>query len=297
MAHLRINSMNCFILNQNNMKNLLLAVIAYCIVGQVSAQQYVASEQEVSMDKSMSNAWVIPAGEAPIKDLRKSYARYAKEQLNVKAKKDGRDMVVAKEASIPRISRRVGDLKAMFFTEGQQTLMAVAFAPGYDQSLNTLDDPSEMDNLRRFAKDFVKHYQTEKLTAQLEDQEKRQKSLESDYKKNQREHKKLDKNLDKIAKKLNSDKTDEAKKFELENEKIADEARIMALDEIMANQDQEISAVEQSIQDFRVKIGELESLFAEPMAQQEETYPPLTAEPTETPAPDRQRSGSPDVDY
>ena len=106
--------------------------------------------------------------------------------------------------------------------------MAVAFMPGYDQSLNTLDNPTEMDNLRRFAKDFVKHYQTEKLTVQLEEQEKRQKSIESNYKKNQREHKKLNKSLDKIAKKMNSDKTDEAEKFKLGNEKIADEARIMA---------------------------------------------------------------------
>ena len=250
------------------------------------------------MDKSTTNAWVISAGQEPIKDLQKSFARYAKDQLDVKAKKDGRDMVVAKEASAPRISSNVGDLKAKFFTEGQQTLMAIAFMPGYDQSLNTLDNPTEMDNLRRFAKDFVKHYQTEKLTAQLEDQEKRQKSLESDYKKNQREHKKLNKNLDKIAKKLNSDKTDEAKKFELENEKIADEARIMALDEIMANQDQEINAVQGTIQDFRAKIGELESLFAEPMAQQERTYTPQAAEQsTETPAPARPKSGSPDVDY
>lgn len=279
------------------MKNLLLAAAICLIVTQASAQRYVASEQEVSMDKSMTNAWVISMDEEPINDLRKSYSRYAKDQLDVKAKKDGRDMVVAKEASAPRISQNVGDLKAKFFTEGQQTLVAVAFLPGYDQSLNTLDDPSEMDNLRRFAKDFVKHYQTEKLTAQLEDQEKRQKSLESNYKKNQREHKKLDKNLDKIAKKLNSDKTDEAKKFELENEKISDEARIMALDEIMANQDQEIKAVEGSIQDFRAKIGELESLFAEPMAQQETTPTQSAEQPVETPDPARKRSGSPDVDY
>lgn len=249
------------------------------------------------MDKSATNAWVISAGEEPIDDLRKSFARYAKDQLDVKAKKDGRDMLVAKEASIPRISSNVGDLKAKFFTEGQQTLIAVAFMPGYDQSLNTLDNSGEMDNLRRFTKDFVKHYQTEKLTAQLEDQEKRQKSLESNYKKNQREHKKLSKNLDKIAKKLNSEKTDEAKKFELNNEKIGDEARLAALDEIMANQTQEISVAEQSVQNFRAEIGELETLFAEPMAQQERNYTPQAAEPAEAPAPQPKPNSSPDVDY
>jgi hypothetical protein len=280
------------------MKKLLLIASVCLVANQANAQRYAPSEQEVSMDKSTVNAWVIATGDdGSIKDLRKSYARYAKDQLGVKAKKDGRDMVVAKEASASRISSNVGDLKAKFFSEGQQTLMAVAFMPGYDQSLNTLDNPTEMENLRRFAKDFVKHYQTEKLTAQLEDQEKRQKSLESDYKKNQREHKKLNKSLDKIAKKLNSDKTDDAKKFVLENEKIADEARIMALDEIMANQDQEIDAVERSIQDFRAEIGELESLFAEPMAQQESTYPPQTNEPAEDPDPTPPRNSSPEVDY
>ena len=274
---------------------LLITVIALLYISQANAQSYSPTEQEVQMDKATANAWVVAADEEPVDDLRKSFAQYTKDQLDVKAKKSGRDMMVAKEASIPRIAALPGDLKAKFFTEGNETNIAVAFMPGYDISLNTSENPDEMENLRKFTKNFVKYYKTEKLTAQIEDREKRKKSLESDYKKNEREYKRLQKNLDKVAKKMDSDKTENSKKFELKNEKIEDEARMMALDEVMANQKRRIAEVEDLAQEARSEISHLETLFAEPVAQQEVVATPEKASDDSESSP--QPTSSPDIDY
>ena len=277
--------------------HLLLATTTLLFINRVDAQQYSPTEQKLQMDKAMANAWVISADEEPVDDLRKEFARYTKDQLDVKAKKDGRDMMIAKEATIPSIAQRSGDLMAKFYSESGDTKVAVAFMPGYDISLSTAENPDEMENLRKFTKNFVKYYKTEKLTAQIEDQEKRKKGIESNYKKNDREYKSLQKDLGKIAKKMEDDKTEEGKKFELKNEKIEDEARIMALDEIMANQKKEITEVEGLTQESRSEISHLETLFAEPMARQDAVATPTKASTDAAVSPDSTSTSSPDIDY
>ena len=274
--------------------HLILAVTLLLFVSRADAQQYSPTEQKMQMDEAMANAWVISADEEPVDDLRKAFARYTKDQLDVKAKKDGKNMMVAKEATIPRIADRSGDLLAKFFSEGGETKVAVAFMPGYDISLSTAENPDQMENLRKFTKNFVKYYKTEKLTAQIEDQEKRKKNIASNYKKNEREYKNLQKDLNKIAKKMESDKTDESEKFQLKNKKIEDEARIMALDEVMANQKQEITEVEGLAQESRSEISHLETLFAEPMARQNTVAAPEKTSGDSVTAPP---SSSPDIDY
>ena len=250
------------------------------------------------MDKASPNAWVISADDAPVDELRKEFRRYAKDRLDVKTKKSGRDMIVAEEATIARFSPQTGDLKARFYTEGNETKVAVAFMPGYDISLNSDENPDGMESMRQFAKNFVKHYKSEQLTERLEDREKRKKSIESDYKKNEREYRKLEKNISKVEKKMNSSKTEESEKFELKNEKIEDEARMMALDEVMANQQEEIQEVDGLIQEVRADLGSLETQFAEPMARQDAMQAPAkAASDSVATQPQRTPTSSPDVDY
>ena len=274
----------------------LLLSVAFLLTNQAYAQQYSPVEQKMQMDEAMADAWVISADEEPVADLRKSFARFTKDQLGIKSKKDGKNMMVAREASIPRIADQVGDLRAKFYTEGGETKVAVAFMPGYDISLSTAENPDEMESLRKFTKNFVKYHMTEKFTAQIEDQEDRKKKIESNLKKNEREYSKLQKSLDKIAKKVESDKTEASEKYELKNEKIEHEARIMALDEVMANQEKEITQVEDQTQESRSSISRLETLFAEPVARKSEVDAPQKAS-GDSVDPISPPTNSPDVDY
>ena len=246
---------------------MLLSLLLLAIQGY--SQSYVPAEQKIQVGKTTVNAWVISVDNEPLDDLKEGWADYVKQTLDVKVKKDGRDVLVAKEILAPSLYGYSGDLKAKFFTEQKHSILAVAFMPGYDLSLNTQDNPTEAANLRRFAIRFVKYYKTDKLNAQVADQEKRERSLESAYERNEREHKQLTKHVAKLEKKMNATKATPRQKFELNNEKIADESRLSALDEIMANHKRELVQINQKIQKYRADISHLETLFAAPLADQE----------------------------
>ena len=72
----------------------------------------------------------------------------------------------------------------------------------------------------------------------------------------------------KLDKQLAADKTEESKKFELQNQKVEDESRISALDAVMKNEKRELLRINERIQDFRADISQLEKLFTEPLADQ-----------------------------
>ena len=248
---------------------LLLFVVSASLPAE--AQKYAPREQTIMFDKITANAWVVAIDEEPIDALKKSWSSYVKQQFDVKAKKEGKDQLEAKEVVLPAIYAHKGDLKARFFTENSTSMMAVAFMPGYDISLNTLEHPQAAENLRRFVKNFIKQYKTKVLNEQIAQQEKREKSIEKDYGKNEREHKQLTKHITKIDKQLRSSKTEESKKFELNNQKVEDKSRMAALATVMQNQKSELSQINRTIQGMRADISRLEKLFAEPLAEQNNT--------------------------
>ncbi|WKN41769.1 hypothetical protein [Tunicatimonas pelagia] len=251
------------------MRTILSFFVAILLVASTStfAQKYRPAEYKVQFDKTTASAWVVSVDEEPLDALKKSWSAYVRQELNVKSKKDGRSALIAKEVTIPRIAESTGDLRARFYTENNESQMAVAFTTGYSTSINTEDSPEEAENLRQLTKNFVKYYKTNSLNGQIAQYEKREKSLTSSYGKNEREQKQLTKRVAKVEKQMKSDKSDENKKFDLKNEKIADESRMAALDAIMVNQKKELIAINKTIQQLRADISYLETLFAEPVAK------------------------------
>ena len=248
---------------------LAIALFVITIICQTAiAQRYSPSEQKVQLGKVTANAWVVTVNDEPLDALKKSWSGYVKQALDVKTKKEGRDGLVAKEVLSPRLYAHKGDLKAKFFTENSKSTIAVAFMPGYDISLNTQEHPEEAENLRVFTKNFIKYYKTNKLTQQIAQAEKRERAIETAYEKKEREHKKLTKHMVKLDKQLASDKTEEAKKFELKNQKVSNESRVDALQKIMTNQKNELTQINRQIQQRRADISQLERLFAEKVAEQ-----------------------------
>lgn len=233
------------------------------------AQSYRPTEQKVEIGKITTDAWVIAVADEPLDVLKESWADYVRQTLDVKVKKGGKNELVAREIRVPTIYDHTGDLKAKFFTEQKQSTVAVAFMPGYDISLNTRTNPVEAENLRRFTKNFVKYYHTNRLNALIAVQEKREKSLKSAYERSERERKQLTKRVAKREKRMNAAKTSASEKFAMNNEQIADESRISALEAIMTNHRRELTQINRIIQQHRAEISHLETLFAEPLAEKE----------------------------
>ena len=247
---------------------LVLFVVSASLSAQ--AQKYAPREQTIRFDKISANAWVVAVDNEPTDALKKSWAAYVKQQFDVKAKKEGKDGLEAKEVTLPLIYAHKGDLKARFFTENDVSFVAVAFMPGYDIALNTQEHPQAADNLRRFTKNFIKQYKTKVLNEEIATSEKREKAIEKEYRKNEREHQQLTKHVAKLDKQLRSSKTEESKKFDLNNQKVEDKSRMAALTTVMKNQKSELAQINQTIQTMRGDISYLEKLFADPLADQKQ---------------------------
>lgn len=250
------------------MKTITYFFIAIFTISGLStvAQSYQPTERKVDFNKVTALAWVVAVDDEPLDELKDGWSDYVRQELDVKSKKDGRDALVAREVAIPSVAQNVGDLRAKFYTEGNRSQLAVAFTTGYSTDLNS-DYPEEAQNLRRLLKNFVKYYKTDKINQEVAQYEKRERDLELLYEKNERTQRSLEKHLTRIDKQLNSKKTDDHEKFDLTNQKIADESQMAALEEIMANQKEELVDINQSIQKLRGDISYLESMFVEPLAK------------------------------
>ncbi|MEQ9443210.1 MAG: hypothetical protein RIG62_29505 [Cyclobacteriaceae bacterium] len=227
----------------------------------VYAQFLQPVEKKIDIDKKVTPAWVLTVDEE--KDpLIESAEDYTKEELGVKLK-GRRDLLIAEEVRIPSIAFHTGDLKIQFSSVGSETQIAVAFMPGYDISLNSQDNPQEMERLRQFTRNLVKYHKVSFLQQTIADDEKRLRDLESSLKKNQREYKRLDKQAARMDRQINSSKTDENKKFDLENDLKAAQDRMETLEGTEGELEDEIAGMNDKIYVSQTKINDIENKFAE----------------------------------
>lgn len=238
---------------------LIVALLA--ISPALHAQQYIAHESDVSMGKSKATAWVMKVDE-PLDALKKGFAKYAKSQWNVRMKRSGQDMLIAKEANIPSISQNQGDLMAKFYALDGDNAIAVAFMPGYSISLNTYDNTEEMNNLKKFVKNFVKTFKSDQLQEAISLDEKRLRQLQSTLKKNEREYQSLNKKISRTENSIEKEEN-ENKVFDLKNKNIANRARLAALDAMMVNLKDEINSMQDMLAEHRAALGSLEERFVE----------------------------------
>jgi len=242
----------------------LSATIILLSIGSYSfAQTYIPTERKVVFNKTEASAWVIAIDEEPLEALKKGWSTYIKKELGLRSKKDGRDALIAKEVQVPRITQNTGDLRMKVFAEEGQSFMAVAFTTGYSTSISTENNPPDADKLRQLTRNFAKQYKINSLNDQLADQNKRKKTLESAYGKNEREQKKMLKQMAKNEKRMNSEQSNKNDEFDLKNTKIANKARLNALEAIMINQKNELGGMNEIIEKLKLEITYLESIFVE----------------------------------
>lgn len=242
-------------------KVLLVGMMIFINTLLVYGQDYRPVEKQVQLDKQIVNAWVVQIDE-PMEPFKKSYSKYAKQQLNVKVKKSGKHIMAAKEVTIPRFSQQQGDLKAKFFTIGGETTLAIVFLADNDMPLNSVDNPIEMYNLRNYTKDFVKYYKTNHFQELIAVDKRNKDKLVAALKKDKKEYKNLSKRIPKVEALILSEKTKETKKVTLKNENIDNRSRILALDKTIKNLENEIVSINENIEKNSLAISNLEKQFA-----------------------------------
>lgn len=239
------------------------------------AQYLQPIEKKIDIDEKVTPAWVLVVDE-PEDAVRETCTDYAKDQLGVKLKKRGKDLLMAKEVKVPSISSYTGDLKIQMSTVQNQTQVAVAFMPGYDIALNSDEYPDDMENLRQFVRNMVKYHHVSNLQATIKSDKKRLQDLQRSMKKNQRESSKLDKSISRYERKINSDKTTESEKFDLKSDQEEARNRILTLADMNEDLESKIYNINEKIQASQEDINDIERKFHERKAtvRSDEEYEP-----------------------
>jgi prefoldin subunit 5 len=178
------------------MKKIILLLMAGAMMnGSLDAQLHLfLEEQEVNLEDAKSSAWVFPIPR-DMNEALDDLQDYCKDRSDLKLKKGGDNLIIAEKVSIPHICTKRGDMIGYCYITEQYYAMALIFQLGYDISLNSKDYPTEMQNFRGYAKDFMSYHYEQSYARKVEDLDKDLKDVEKEKDQNQ---KKIDNITDKI---------------------------------------------------------------------------------------------------
>jgi archaellum component FlaC len=185
------------------MKKILFLLMAGVMMNvSLDAQLHLfLEEQEVNLEDAKSSAWVFPIPRN-IDEALDDLQDYCKERSDLKLKKGGDNLIIAEKVSIPHISIKRGDLLGYCYITEQYYAMALVFQLGYDISLNSKDYPTEMQNFRNYAKDFMSYHYEQYYVRRIEELEKEVKNVEKEKDQNERKINNLTDKINSLGKKI-----------------------------------------------------------------------------------------------
>ena len=178
-------------------KSLILLLAGILFSGSLFSQIHLfLEEQAFIFGDGKVTGWVFPATgsqEEVLDDMKD----YLKDRSDIKLKKDGDNILIAEEVSLPAITTKRGDLIGYSQITEQYYSMAIAFRMGYDISLSTAEWPKEMGNLKQYVKSFMIYHYEEVYSRRIKDLEKELNGVE-------KERDQAESKINSLAKKINN---------------------------------------------------------------------------------------------
>lgn len=259
------------------MKKIYILLVSTLITSMLNAQNITLQETKKQYGDENYSSWVAEVEEVDADFARKSFSRYAKEQLDLKMHKHLKNGLIAKEVKITQVypSRRA-DLVANFNEQGESSELAISFVMGYDIILNSEDNPAEMQNFRLLASDIIFNIYQDYYEQQIKDLETEKKEINKKIAKNDRTKKSLTKKIQKNQKAMNQE--GQVNQVELEADNIGYQANITAIEEMNQRLRDEISKLDEHIKQFLNKVrtlnqkrNEVEKPATQPSSEVEKT--------------------------
>jgi hypothetical protein len=239
------------------MKKIILAVLLLAAATSLFPQEIEIIEESVTVNKKQVSAWVSYMSD-DIDMVRKSFIRFSKDKYDLKAKRDSKRVAIIEQADLPSISDKRGDVYLVLSSDKRITKLGIVFFVGYDIPVNSRDYPEEMRRLKDFHKEFIVYYKSEYFKTLIAENQKRIKDLSSELRKSQNELKSLSRSISKAEKSI-SKESDEAVKFELNNQNVEARAKTQATHEIISNLKSEIERVSASLKEIKSSLNRLET--------------------------------------
>lgn len=239
------------------MKKLVILLFLFNTFEGYAQDKIEVVEKDITMGKKALTAFVFNVGHNP-QTVKKSFARYCKDHLKIKIKSEGKDRLVAAKVNIPAISDKTGDLRAMVFQENKIPKMAVGFTVGYDLFINSKAYPQEAARLKEFVRKYAIYHESKYFYEILDENQRRLDDLVKNLENSEKEVKSLTSRIRKIDKTIRKEQ-DPNKKFDLDNQNIANRARVQAVSDIVVNLKAEIVKMDALVEKTKVSLKKLES--------------------------------------
>lgn len=242
-------------------KNITLLLAGMLFFGSLNAQLHLfLEEQEIALPDGNAAAWVFPATssqEETLNDLKD----YLKDRSDLKAKKEGDDMLIAEEASIPAVTTKRGDLIGICRITEQYYSMAIIFKLGYDVTLSTSEWSTEMENLRQYVKGFMIFHYEQVYARRIKDLEKQIKDIEKMKDQNENRIGNITNKTDKNKKKIGKE-TDTAKINELQEEINTMEADMKSLSDTLPDMELQLTKLNKKVEQNKTEANAYLSTIA-----------------------------------
>lgn len=237
------------------MKKFLIILLGGLLLnGVLTAQDHLfLEEQEITLADGKVSAWVFPATDTQEKTL-EDFKEYLKERSDIKLKKEGDDMFIAEEVSLPAISTNRGDLIGLCRVTEQYYSMAIIFKMGYDISISTKEWPTEMENMRFYVKAFMTFHYERVYADRISDLEDQIKDVEKQRDQTEKQigntNNKIQGNTKKISK-----ETDTGKINELNAENTTLEAEMQVLSDNLPGLLSELDRLRKSVEENKTELN------------------------------------------
>lgn len=239
------------------MKKIITSLFLTVAIFSYGQNEIKVVEKKMTMGKVSLNVIEVKIGDDQ-ENIKKSFTRYCKDNLDIKLKGKGKNRLIAEKVIAPSFTEKTGDLMAMITQEGQNSKLAVGYFMGYDISINNEDYPEETKRLKEFVRRYAIYHESLYYKEILVENQKRLDNLNADLKKKEKEIKSLTKRTQKNNKAI-SKENDSNKKFDLSNQNIANRSRIELLNNMVVTLRAEIDNVNSVIESAKDSLRKLES--------------------------------------
>ena len=236
--------------------SLYALIICLFTVFTLNAQNLTLQETSVTVGKEIYPSWVADLEDVDADFARKSFSRFAKENLDIKMHKHQKSGLIGKEVRLNQVyPERRADLVADIQEMGKSSQLSLAFVMGYDIILNSQDNPNEMKKFQALALDIVLKIYEEYHDQQIKDLNKELKLLSKKMKHNEKDSKKLNKKIRKNGK--DSTEANEVELAKLQAENLANQANIDANDQMNVKLKEAMQKLEAEIERIQQKKKQL----------------------------------------
>ena len=246
------------------MKYSTALLVLFCLPILGNPQHVFLIEDEVMDDDTKVIALIIRTTD-DFDEAMDNLKDFVKDKHDLKLKKEDNNTYMIEEVNLPHLSIKRGDLKTYLIQTDSAKILAFSFRLGYDISINSVEYPEEMTELKKLVLEYMEYNYHEHYMAQIDEKSKLLDKSVKELRQNEDKIGSFQKKVSSLDNKYQKE-SDESKKAKIASDKNSLENEIEtltnqlpALRESVSEQEEVISELKEEMNNYHQGIMSLQS--------------------------------------